>query len=37
MDKETLVQNQRGDTVQKETERIKEERPIHLQVEHGHS
>ncbi len=37
MVKETLVQDQRRNTVQKETERIKEERPIHIQIEHGHT
>ena len=37
MDKETMVQDQRRDTVQEKTKRIKEKRPIHLQVEHGHT
>jgi hypothetical protein len=31
----SLVQDQRRDTVQEETERIKEERPIHIQVIDG--
>ena len=35
MDKTSLVQDQRRDTVQKETERIKEERPVHIQVIDG--
>ncbi len=37
MVKEDLAQDQSRDTVQKETERIKEERPIHIQIEHGHT
>ena len=33
----SLVQDQRRDTVQEETERIKEERPIHIQVIDGNT
>ena len=35
MDKTSLVQNQRRDTVQKETERIKKEGSVHIQVIDG--
>ena len=35
MDKTSLVQDQRRDTIQKETERIKEEGSIYIQVIDG--
>lgn len=35
MDETSLVQDQRRDTVQEETERIKEEGSIHIQVIDG--
>ena len=35
MDETSLVQDQRRDTVQEETERIKEEGPVHIQVIDG--